>query len=250
MMKSSLQISRYLLRVVCLVLCCFTVESHLCAQQVSSEEAETISVRFTCLAWDSVDSRGLNYMTEGEEVGLRISSAFRSPKYEYTGLNPFVIYTKKSAPNGESLKVPVASVSIDPELKDVLLLFVQQRSTEAGESAQSKYTILVMNESLNTFPFGSYRIFNFSERDVGGILGDSKFILPPKSQKVITPSVENHLSMQVHFSKKQDEQWVPEVNTRWNYEENARRIVFISEDTSSRRSKIKIKTISEYKEPR
>ena len=41
---------------------------------------------------------------------------------------------------------------------------------------------------------------------------------------------------------------MPSVNTRWLYRDNARSIVFVSEDNSSRYPVLKIKSIAQYVE--
>lgn len=207
-----------------------------------------MTVDFSCLAWSGVDTRGLNYLHNNETVPLRISSAFRSGPYRYTGPNPIVFFRETRAPDGTLVREPVASAHIDPGLKNVLLLFVTAPTAVNTEAPAPAFRVLVLDDDTSVFPMGSYRVFNLSDHEIGGIIDEKAFTIAPNHSFTVTPEAQDEVDVRIHFSSKIDGQWVPSLNTRWLYRKNARRLVFVTRDTSAKRPLLKIKTISQYAE--
>ncbi len=212
--------------------------------ELSAQAPEPMSVRFTPLSWERMDSKGLGFESQGTFEPLRISSAYRGGVYTYTGTNPIVFYRSKAMPDGTEARTPIATATIPNGWRDVLLLFIA--NPQRGEG-QAEYRVIVIDDSTSNFPWGSYHIYNLSEYEIGGIFGSEKFTIPGKKSKIVTPDADNKVDVQIHFSQKIDGQWVPRVNTRWLYQSNARSIIFVTDDTQARPPRIKVKSIDQLK---
>jgi len=208
-----------------------------------AQPAEPMSVRFTCLSWDKIDSKDLGYLKQGQLMPLRMSSSYRGEVYTYTGPNPIVFYRGVGMADGSVQRTPVASVTIPSGMHDVLLLFIANNDAQPG---QPEFNVVVIDDSTTSFPWGSYHIYNLSAYEIGGIFGNEKFTIPGKKSKIVIPNADDQVDVQIHFSQKIDGQWVPKVNTRWLYRANARSIIFVTDDMNARFPRIKIKSIDQY----
>ncbi|MBC2595226.1 hypothetical protein H5P28_13240 [Ruficoccus amylovorans] len=208
-----------------------------------AQEEPPLRVHFTCLAWDGVHASGLHYLDGGELVPLRISSVFRGKSHEYAGTNPIVFYRTEALADGTVQRIPAASATIPAGMNDVLLLFLP---ATPGQENGPEFNIVVIDDSPSVFPWGSYCIYNLSAYEVGGIIGSEKFVLPGKKSRIVIPDSKDEVDVQIHFSQKIDGQWVPKVNTRWVYRKNGRSIVFVTDDVTSRKPRLKIKSIDQF----
>ncbi len=213
---------------------------------LSAQDEPAISLKFSCLEWGGRNTEGLRYSSQGEAVPVRMYDSYRSDVYEYSGANPIVFFVESIDAEGEPVRRPVARARVAPGIGRALFLFVQRPEVnERGE----EYEVIVMDESLSSFPAGTYRVFNFSDHEIGGIIGKNKFTIGGKTFETISPKVDDMVDVQIHFSQKINDQWVPKVNTRWLYRENARNIVFVTDDQSSRVPRLRVKTVTEYLNP-
>lgn len=211
---------------------------------LQAEQAQEISVRFTCLAWDRFDVEGVKYQSAEEALSLRISSSRRSQIYTYRGTDPIIFFTERTLADGAVERVPLATASIPSGMTDVLLLFLERHDPQPGEPL---FNVAVINDGTNAFPWGSYCIYNLSAYEVGGIIGSERFRIPGNGSKVVTPDGDGQITVEIHFSQMIDEEWVPKVNTRWLYRSDARQIVFVTDDKTTRNPRLKIKSIPQYR---
>lgn len=202
-----------------------------------------ISLQFSCLEWSEIDTNGLYYQHQEESIQVSMDTAYRSELYDYSGPNPIVFFVDSNGANGQPERRPVARAQVPEGVERALFLFVERPNP--GENGEA-FEVIVMDESLSAFPMGTYRVFNFSDYEIGGIIGENRFIIPGKNFKTISPKVGDMVDVQIHFSQKVDDQWVPKVNTRWLYRENARNIVFVTDDPNSRVPRLRVKTVTEY----
>ncbi|WPJ96767.1 hypothetical protein SH580_03485 [Coraliomargarita algicola] len=209
---------------------------------------EVVSVRFSCLAWDTTKANGLQYLNGEEVVSVRVGQSNLNGPYEYTGPNPIVFFRERpGAEPGSIFREPFARAFIKPGLTDVLILFTEVNrpvDTAAGDHAP-KLETLVLNQDLGVFPMGAFRIINLSEYEVGCILGNETFVINGKQTKLITQAGEDRDDIRVHFSMKIDEHWEPKINTSWMYHADHRSLVFLTDVVNSRRPYLKLKTITD-----
>lgn len=228
---------------VCLAIC---AASLLTSQTMGQQSEEPLSIRFSCLSWEGVKKSNLKYLQNGQAVDLRISSAYRTGPYNYTGPNPLVLFKEEKGEDGAIVQVPVASVVIPRGMKDVLFLMVKNTPPLSERFPVPGVEVVVMNDDFGSFPKGAYRVFNLSDYEIGGVFGDTKFTVPGKQYKTIELQGKDELNVRIHFSSKIDGKWVPKINTRWLHRDNERNIVFITDDRSSSQPILNVKTITQY----
>ncbi len=207
---------------------------------------DTLSIQFDCLAWGDANTQGIKYIQDGQAVPLRISRAFRTGPYRYTGPSPIVFFREARNEDGTLKRVPVATVEVSPSQKQVLMLFTHSSQGQGNPDDPEPLQVMALGDGLEEFPPGSYRVFNLSEHTIGCVLADETFMVEPKQFTTITPAVHDNLDVRIHFSSKVDGQWVPSINTRWLYRQNARRLVFVARDNRTDRPLLKVKTISQF----
>ncbi|MGE9291410.1 MAG: hypothetical protein ACQKBT_10500, partial [Puniceicoccales bacterium] len=179
---------------------------------LADTDEDAISIRFSCLAWDTTKANGIQYLNGEEVVTLRVGQSNLNGPYAYTGANPIVFFREQPGEEpGTVVREPVARAYIEPGLRDVLFLFTENSSENArnGGATQPRFNVLVMNHNYGAFPMGSFRIINLSQHEVGCILGEEKMIIPAKQTKLVRSPAEDRADMRVHFSMKIDEQWEP-----------------------------------------
>lgn len=218
----------------------------------AAEDEELITVRFNCLAWDTIKANGVKYLDGEEVVKLRVGQSRFNGPYQYTGTNPIVFFREQPGTEpGEVLRVPVASAFIQPGFENALILFteVAARGRE-DRSPHTMFKALVWNNDLSVYPAGTYRVINLSQHEVGGIIGVDKFIIPGKQTKMISKPSSDGEGMRIHFSMKIDDMWEPKINTAWKYRADKRYLVFLTDVNNNGRPYLKLKTITENLEPR
>lgn len=226
------------------IVCCVLAVVSLRAQ--SSED--TISIRFSCLAWDTTSANGIQYQNGDEVVTLRVGQEHLNGPYTYTGPSPLVFF--RDVPGDEpgvTVRKPVASVSLDPLQTDVMLLFFPNKPSVESVSGKNsrELKVLVLENDFGSFPQGSFRIINLSQHDVGCILGNETLVIPGKQSRLITSPAKDEDDIRVHFSMKIDDQWEPKINTGWMYRANRRTLVFLSDFVNNRRPYLKLKAVND-----
>jgi hypothetical protein len=120
------------------------------------------------------------------------------------------------------------------------------KSNAKSDDPLSDLRVITMNNDFNSFPKGSYRIYNLSDYEIGGIFSEQQFTITGKNSKTIEIKGADQVDVRIHFSSKINDEWVSQINTRWRHDLQSRNIVFVTDDQSSRRPKIRIKTITQY----
>ncbi len=174
---------------------------------------------------------------------IRVTSDFRSEQYSYMGPNPIVFFREVMGPEGILIKQPIASASIPNGMTHALLIF---NKLESPDSAGREYRILVIDDGSTNFPWGSFRVFNFSEHQIGGIIADEKFVIQPKSFQTISPKYDDDKNMGVRFSINFEGEWIPAMSTRWRYHDTGRNLVFLTTETTNIKPHLEAKIISQY----
>jgi hypothetical protein len=211
----------------------------------AQSDEDGISVRFSCLAWDTNKANGIQYLDGDEVKELRVSQSYFDDSYTYSGPNPIVFFREKPGIEpGTVVRDPVASAYIKPGLRDLLILFTE--ATQNVENTDNQLNALVLNNDFGAYPAGSFRIVNLSEHDVGAIFGENPFVIPGKQTEIVTRPVEDGETMRVHFSMKIGNQWEPKINTAWKFHANQRNLIFLTDLLNNREPYLKIKTITDY----
>jgi hypothetical protein len=193
------------------------------------------------MAWEPVEP-GIRYASTGEESeALRLSSEVRSPEYRYRGPNPLVFFRERTGPEGETLREPVASVRVSPNLRQAFFLFFPIDAPQGAE----RYRILTVDDSRAAFPPGSYRFINLTDHRIAGQIGDTQFVLPYKENRIVRPEHETGRNISLQLAIENPDGWQRKVSTAWLYRDTARSLVFLARDGD----RLAIRSVPQYQIP-
>ncbi|WP_309397927.1 hypothetical protein [Cerasicoccus maritimus] len=203
----------------------------------NAEHGRSIQTEFTCVSWNKPISSAL-YVRNGEEmVPLRIHNMQRSQSMEYSGLNPVVFHTKTKNDHGETIYKPIAEASIPIGIEKPLLFFVEN---------EDQYQIIALEDSFAQYPNGSYRFYNFTEKDLLAKFGEQTINLKPKKTIFLEQPFNTSKEYPVAFVLRDPDGVKPLYTNKWRHSENFRYLIFVSESGSRDVSPIQFKVLADY----
>jgi len=218
---------------------CLLCGPPLAGQPVGGEPE--ISLRFGVMAWKPVE-QGIRFAPPDKpSEALRLSSESRSPEYRYRGPNPLVFFRERTGPEGDTIRDPVASIRVPPDLSRALFLFFPVDAPQGAE----RYRILTIDDSRAAFPPGSYRFYNLTDHRIAGRIGDSQFVLPLQENRLVRPDHDNGRNIPLQLAVENPDGWQRKVSTAWLYRETARSLVFLARDGD----RLAIRSIPQYEIP-
>jgi hypothetical protein len=209
-----------------------------CGAAQSQIDEDILQVDFGVVGLSAAEVRGLYYDSLGESIPLRLSPAYVSSGYRYQGPSPLVIYRKEENQNGEVVKVPAASVDIPVDWMEVLLFFAK-----SGEGIS--YRVFVVDGREDSFPPGSYRLYNLTSGKVRGRIGSEVFSIPPEGVSQIVTDAESGERLDVVLLQRKDGEWKREIQTVWFFRPETRSIGFLFDGKQGR---LELKVISQHGE--
>lgn len=110
----------------------------------------------------------------------------QSDQYRYQGPSPLVFYREVTDPDGVIRRRTLAEVDISNGngSRNLLILALPR-----DEGNRNGFTTLTLADSLDAFPFNSFRIINFSSTRIASQLGDTREVLDPREEKIIEVSI-------------------------------------------------------------
>ncbi len=204
---------------------------------VYAQSGEIVSVRFRCLSLDAPIRTPLYVQPEGGQ-GVRIYNNVRTGWINYQGTLPIVFYKDSDAENAP--RIPVARYNLPPDNPAPLLLFSRTKSGPA------EYDVYSINDSASLSPVGSFRIYNFTERDVAGKIGDQVFRVKPNAYAVTEMPETNSVSVSVKLAEGTNEGVKRLFAATWDYSSKCRYLVFIMPTDDPTRGNIQIRKITDF----
>ena len=201
------------------------------------KKQETIAV--SLYAFDYAKGHETVYLARGKKMPqeIRLSTANILGVYS-TVLDDdsrVVIRTREENEEGMIIYPPIAHMEIPANVKDPLLILLPAL-TETGDAT---YKILVIDRSLGNFPEGSYRLINFSPRDVRGLIGKAKVYAAARKMSSFNPSDTDAHQLDVYFQYKEKESWETFGRTRWVTDKKKRGLLCAYLDPRTRRMNIR-----------
>lgn len=199
---------------------------------------DTISVAFRCLSLGSPIRENL-YAQQSGGKPIRIYSNQRTDRIIYNGPNPITFYREVEGEDGQEVRVPVGRFKFVEGVSVPLLLF--------SRVAQDKefYNITAIDDGLAAAPPGSYRIFNFTKKDIAGIIGSQQFRTAPGNDALIRDTEQKAVDVMVRLAEKAENGPERLYASTWAYSPRFRYLVFIVPTTDRTRGNIKIRKISD-----
>lgn len=106
---------------------------------------------------------------------------------------------------------------------------------------------LVLNDSPDVFPLGSFLFVNLTKQHTIGLIEQDKLALKPFEMTTIIPNKANrsYLNTKLAYWDNEKEEWVNSLTTRWLHRENARILTLILPKDSAAKE-FTIKSIAQY----
>lgn len=114
---------------------------------------------------------------EGRMTKVSILNMRQSKAYPYKSGEPVVFY--KQTDDEKKPYEKVISVTIPQTCSEPLIMLVLKKK---------KVEHMVYDLDAKQFPYGSFRVVNFSPLELRTIVGKDKFILKPKSDRTVIPN--------------------------------------------------------------
>lgn len=115
------------------------------------EPRRNVSIEFSCVAWDH-QLEDVTFRQAGKDMPIVIPPFRRSTLYHYTGPAELVFTRTQTTSEGETRRVPVATVTVPEDAKRVLLLWASLPDGGAR--------VVALPESPEAFPAGHARFYN------------------------------------------------------------------------------------------
>lgn len=135
------------------------------------------------------------------------------------------LYRRDQTEDGETIYPSIARVKIPAKIKEPLLVLVPT----PGEQA---YASLVIDRSLSDFPEGTFKLINFSNKDIRALIGKTRVFAASRKVTPFNPFSNEEDLLDVHFQYKSEESWKTFGRTRWVNEQAGRTLLcaFFDED--------------------
>ena len=122
-------------------------------------DTENRSLKFSCLYWEGKPQENL-YYREGESFHpLKFKQAARSESFALKGMKNFELYREAIDPQEDEPPYTLLAQASLPTAKQVLLLVIPFEAQE-----RTNYRVIAMDDSLSTFPTGTFRFANFTNQ--------------------------------------------------------------------------------------
>lgn len=176
-----------------------------------------------------------------EKISLSTANIYGPYKTTLTKENKLFLCDKNPLPIDQQKDAPfthpiIANIQIPSNIKEPLIILIPSKKS-------MKYEALVVERSVTDFPMGSYRMINFTNRNIRGMVGNTKVQIKPWKQAFFNPTKDSDNSnrYKVIFQFEENERWQTFGATTWTKRLNKRTLLFsyISPDNG----KMKIRAI-------
>jgi len=202
------------------------VASLLLAAPVCAQEPETVTTAILSYAPAPLPPDFSAFFKTGESVfRFQPSPSNLGVPVVYTGLRRFVLRASEAEfglpPEELQLKPPLAFVDL-PQKSDLVLILAVPG--DDGEVRLGAYNI-----SSDSLREGDYRVFNFSSKAVSVILGDQKFTVAPRKDKVVKDSKWHGetLALPLRIATVVNREVTPVYSSFWEHYPMRRNILFM-----------------------
>jgi hypothetical protein len=178
--------------------------------QLIGAHAQVVDLSVYALRY--ADGHKTVYLLNGDDEAVEIAlSTARMVGPYHTVLDAdanVILRSKKETEAGTVIYPPIAQAKLPSDIKEPVMILVP-----ATESLP--YKAIMIDQSLESFPLGSYLLINLSPMEVRGMVGSNKVVVSAESVTAIIPSSEDEDLLDVHFEYKPQKGWRTFARTRW-----------------------------------
>jgi hypothetical protein len=212
------------------------------AKEKKSASPETIE--FSCVAWDNLPCPELFYRQGNKYLPIKLSPGQRSQSYQLQDAHALELFIQKEKAAGggkpaSSDKYELGGLAPLLEGAKSMLFLIEVRKASNGLPLQLRG----MDDSLETFPAGSFRFLNLTPDLLRIEFGGATHELPPGEMKVVTPELPAAGGFLPVTIKKEDDRNILE--NRFFAQRTGRELVVISPPAEGR-TEISLKFLSDF----
>lgn len=160
-------------------------------QAGEKESADPHTVEFSCVAWENLPFPELFYREGKEYLPIKPSAGQRSPAYNLRDAHALELFVRKekAAAGGKSASSESYELAgLAPLLEGAIrMLFLIEPTSESDKNSNGlPLQLRGMDDSLETFPAGSFRFINLTPDLLRIEFGGATHDLPEGEAKVLT----------------------------------------------------------------
>jgi hypothetical protein len=202
--------------------------------QLIGAQAQAIDLSVYALRY--ADDHKTVYLLNGDDEAVEIAlSTARIVGPYHTVLDAdsnVILRSKKEIEEGTVIYPPIAQAKLPSDIKEPVMILVP-----ATESLP--YQAIMIDQSLESFPVGSYLLVNLSPMDIRGMVGSNEVVVSSESVTAIIPSSVDEDLLDVHFQYERPTGWRTFARTRWVNDKNKRSLLLTYLDPKTKRMKIR-----------
>jgi hypothetical protein len=200
------------------------------------------SFHFSCVAWENLPFPELYYREGKVMLPIKLAPGNRSEIYRLQGETALELYVLKTDSQGEPNYEIVGRGTLLPETKRMLFLLSETKATNGLPLA-----LFGLDDSLKTFPPGTFRFINFTPYNLKAVFGGSTTTLPPKEVQVVKSNISQSGGFLPFLVSNNAGDTVFE--TRLYAQPTGREMVFITPVSDRQASRVAVKFISQIITP-
>ena len=182
------------------------------------------------------------FLNDGKPQAFKAELSGLGEPFAYIGPGLFTLRAKaEDFAAKPPLPEPLASVQLPANAKLVMLI--------GQHDADKKIKLNAYDVSQDGFRPGDYRVFNFSDKTLSLILGDSKFALRPREEKTVSNPIlrDKVLDVVIQIAELKDGKPRRVYSSAWGHRPRKRHYVFLF-NGSHRSNPVATRRYSDYVE--
>ena len=224
---------RFLLLALCLVV------PFVCGAQLPQDSE---SCHFSCVVLENLPFPQLYYREGKVMLPIKLSPGTRSELYRLQDSTALELYILKTDSRGKPDYEMVGRGPLLPETKRMLFLISETKASDG-----LPLMLFGLDDSLKTFPPGTFRFINFTPHKLKVIFGGSTTTLQPEELQVVRSNISQSGGFLPFLITNKAGETVFE--TRLYAQPTGREMVFISPVSDRQASRVAVKFISQILTP-
>jgi hypothetical protein len=214
---------------------CFTLT-------VSAFSQDSVSVQFVTFPIRTAADPVELIVAESKTINVELPTNNLSKVYNTSRLTSWVLGKSTTNQEGKTIFQTYGMAPVLSGNKQVILVI------RKGNTDSDGYTLIPFNADDSGFSGGKYMIFNASQVDIAGEIGDQTFRLSPLHHTLSAPKPskeengKKYLYTTLYFRKGNEAE--PFYTSTWRFSEKARSMVFLYHEPYEKR--LRLHTIRDY----
>ncbi|MCP5538168.1 MAG: hypothetical protein H7A51_18290 [Akkermansiaceae bacterium] len=192
---------------------------------------------FSCVSWGKLPYTDIYFSNGGEMERIEMTPGRRSELYSMQRSETFAVYIKKDKPNGKPGWQLVGKTTFPQNAKRMLFL-IAKGAPKGNKKEGLPLSVLGIEDSLDTFPAGTFCFANFTRTVLNVSFGDVSERLSPREIRVFNAKMADKGGLMSLVIR--DKKGTPVFARRLFGQPRSRELVFI---VSPKKAEGKLKTI-------